>query len=297
MKNKICSIGLRLTLVLIFFTVALFGCEQFDTPTPNPLPPGPAQPNLLQVTYFDVGQGDAILLRTPDGQTMLIDGGETDTGIVGDLQALNIQRIDVMVATHPHSDHIGGLVQVLKAIPVTKVVTNGQPHTTSTYEHFLDAITSAKAEYVEAKRGDTITLGSLSFAVLSPTATTGDMNHNSLVLRLVYGNGSFLFMGDADKDAEASMLSAGLTLQAAILKVGHHASSSASSKAFLNQVKPKVAIYTAALGNSYGHPHAVTLTALAAVGAQIYGTDVNGTITVTTDGVTYQVSTQKGGPR
>jgi beta-lactamase superfamily II metal-dependent hydrolase len=181
--------------------------QSTSTPTQE-LTSGITQP--LQVHYIDVGQGDGILIMAPDGQTMLIDGGDTDTGIVNYLQNKGIQHINLVVATHPHSDHIGGLVQVLNAIPVDKVITNGQPHTTSVYENFLDAIASAKAEYVEVKRGDTITLGSLVFNVLNPVSTTGDINNNSVVLKLVYGKISFLFMGDAQPDAIASMLASAL---------------------------------------------------------------------------------------
>ena len=284
-----------LTLPLPDTATSTFTVQPTDTPAPQPsaIPSTP-----LRVYFFDVGQGDSILIFSPDGSTVLIDGGEPDTGILTYLQGLGVQRIDLMVATHPHADHIGGLVQVLKAMPVSRVVTNGQIETTATFEHFLDAITTAKVPFAVAKRGDILTIGNLVFSVLSPlTATSGDLNNNSLVLRLVYGESSFLFMGDADKDAEAGILASGLPVQASIMKVGHHGSNTASSPAFLAQVKPAIAIYMAGLGNPYGHPHAETLAALAAVGAQIYGTDLNGTITVTTDGHVNQVDVQKGGPR
>jgi competence protein ComEC len=266
--------------------------QSTSTPTQE-LTSGITQP--LQVHYIDVGQGDGILIMAPDGQTMLIDGGDTDTGIVNYLQNKGIQHINLVVATHPHSDHIGGLVQVLNAIPVDKVITNGQPHTTSVYENFLDAIASAKAEYVEVKRGDTITLGSLVFNVLNPVSTTGDINNNSVVLKLVYGKISFLFMGDAQPDAIASMLASALIQKTDILKVGHHGSHSATTPAFLEMAKPTVAIYSAGLGNDYGHPDPETITALQAIGAIIYGTDVNGTIIVTSDGSGYSIETTKQG--
>lgn len=266
-----------------------------DTAAPQP---STIPSTSLRVYFFDVGQGDSILVLSPDGSTVLIDGGEPNTGILSYLQGLGVKHIDLMVATHPHSDHIGGLVQVLNAMPVSRVVTNGQLSTTTTFEHFLDAIASAKVPFVVAKRGDILIVGNLDFSVLSPVTPKGnDLNNNSLVLRLVYGETSFLFMGDADKDAEAGILATGLPVQASILKVGHHGSNTASSPAFLAQVKPAVAIYMAGLGNPYGHPHPETLAALAAVGAQIYGTDVNGTIIVSTDGHTYQVYAQKNGPR
>jgi competence protein ComEC len=279
---------------------------QAPTPTPVQATATPEAPQVasapagpLRVAFIDVGQGDSILIVSPEGKAMLIDGGEADSGCLAYLQKQGIKQLDLVVATHPHSDHIGGLVQVLRSIPVAEVVTNGQPHTTSIYEQFLDAIASAKARYTEVKRGDTLKLGSLEFQVLSPvSATSGDLNSNSLVLRLVYGATSFLFMGDAGKDAEASILSAGLPVQATVLKVGHHGSNSASSLSFLRAVSPQVAVYSAGAGNPYGHPHPETLAALAAVGAQVYGTDVNGTVVVVSDGSSYQVEVEKGtGPR
>lgn len=230
---------------------------------------------------------------------MLIDGGEADTGVVQYLKSKGGNRLDLVVATHPHADHIGGLVQVLKTIPVSKVVTNGQPTTTKTYENFLDAIAAAKAEYIEVKRGDSLRLGDLVFSVLNPTSAKGDdLNDNSAVLRLVYGKVSFLFTGDTQAQAEASMsVSSFSPVQANILKVGHHGSRTSSSRAFLTLVKPEVAIYSAGKGNPYGHPHAETIAALSAIGAKIYGTDVNGTVVVTTDGSTYKVVASKQGPR
>lgn len=270
------------------------------SPTATPTSPVPTIiVGTLQVEFIDVGQGDAILIRHPAGINMLIDGGDTDTGIVQYLKDHGIKRLDVVVATHPHADHIGGLVQVLKAIPVAKVVTNGQPTTTRTYENFLDAIAAAKAEYVEVKRGDTIRFGELVFNVLNPVSATGDdLNNGSIVLRLVYGKVSFLFAGDAQAEAEASMsVSSVSPVQATILKVGHHGSRTSSSPAFLALVKPAVAIYSAGSGNSYGHPHPETIASLLGVGARIYGTDLNGTVAVTTDGWTYQVQAEKGQPR
>jgi competence protein ComEC len=249
----------------------------------------------LRVDIIDVGQGDSILVRASNGTTVLIDGGEASSGVTGYLRSQNVQRIDLMIATHPNSDHIGGLVEVLGAIPVDEVATNGQEQTTLTFERFIDAITSAGAVYLEPKRGDTLAVGSLRFQVLNPDSASGfDMNNQSLVLRLAYANVAFLFTGDAGRDAERSMLAANADLHSDILKVGHHGSRAASSPEFLDAVRPKVAIYSAGAGNSYGHPDPETLQALSAVGAAIYGTDKDGTVVITTDGATYQVSTERG---
>lgn len=253
----------------------------------------------LTVSFIDVGQGDSILIQAPTGETMLIDGGEANSKSLTYLKSAGIQRIDVMVATHPHSDHIGGLVEILKTIPVGRVITNGQVTTTGVYENFLDAISTSKAKYTEVKQGDQVVLGSLIFNVLSPSNTqpTGDLNINSIVLRMVYGENSFLFTGDAQIDSENSMIASGLTLRSTFLKIGHHGSNTSSSPAFLNAVMPTVAIYSAGMGNTYGHPHASTIANLFAINSAIYGTDQNGTIVITADLKGYQVSAAQGGPR
>ena len=284
-------------------------------PTNTPIPtdtPIPTNPPILSPTstllpqtlapfrvhFIDVGQGDAILIQAPDGEVGLIDGGVAGSGVVQYLQNSGITHLDLVIATHPHEDHIGGLVEVLNAFPVDRVITNGIKHTILTYEHFLDAIISSKAEYVEVKRGDTISLGDLNFSVLSPVDNTDeDLNDGSLVLRLVYGKISFLFTGDTQPKAEESMLSAGLDVSATILKVSHHGSRTGSPVEFVIAVHPQVAIYSAGLGNDYGHPHPETLDTLKSVGSKIYGTDVNGTIIVTTDGNGYSIeSTKQGRP-
>jgi competence protein ComEC len=255
------------------------------------------QPSTLasiKVHFIDVGQGDSVLIQAPGGESVLIDGGEADSGAVQYLQRLGITHLNLVIATHPHSDHIGGLVQVLNTIPVDEVITNGVMHTTLTYEHFLDAITASKAKYMEAKRGDTISLGDLNFNVLSPISNTDeDLNNGSLVLRLVYGKVSFLFTGDAQQAAEDSMIGSGLDVSATILKVAHHGSRNGSPLEFLTAVHPQIAIYSAGLGNDYGHPHPETIAALKSIGAVIYGTDVNGTVIVTTDGNEYSIETTK----
>jgi len=261
-------------------------------PTLVPSTPEPAGP--LEVHFIDVGQGDAILILAPDGGVALIDGGESGSGVVEYLRAQGVERVDLMIATHPHADHIGGLVDVLRALPIEEVVTNGQMHTTRTYERFLDAIADSGALYTEVRRGDTLPLGALTFDVLHPMGPTGaNLNDQSIVLRLIHGEVAFLFTGDAEREAEASMLNSHHAFRADVLKVGHHGSSSSSTLSFLAAVQPAVAVYSCGAGNRYGHPHAETLEALAAVGATIYGTDVNGTVVVISDGYQYHVDVER----
>jgi hypothetical protein len=198
-----------------------------------------------------------------------------------------------MVATHPHADHIGGLIAVLNAFEVSKIILNGDTSTSQTYSQFMSAVNSEGADLSVYTRGFVSGLftgtDNLYFNVLSPVDLNGTINNNSIVLSLSYGQVDFLFMGDAEQEAEASMLMAGIVRDVDILKVGHHGSSTASSIQFLQVAKPEVAIYMAGQGNSYGHPHQETIDNLCDIGAQIYGTDVHGTIVVTTDGATYNV--------
>jgi competence protein ComEC len=249
----------------------------------------------LVITFIDVGQGDSILIAAPDGRTALIDGGGAGSGALPYLQNHGIKSIDIMIATHPDEDHIGGAVEILNAMPVKEVITNGESDTTTTYEHFLNAIANAKAEYVEVGRGDTIDIENLHFLVLNPaTLSADDTNANSLVLRMSYEKTTFIFMGDADANAEVGILAAGLPVQADILKVGHHGSCESSSPAFLDTVHPQVAIYSAGINNPYGHPCTGTISALNAHGIFVYGTDTNGSVIVTVTAYGYSITGSSG---
>ena len=249
--------------------------------------PTPESENLT-VHFIDVGQGDSILLDLGDTE-VLIDGGDKSPGVVSYINDYVDGTIEVMVATHPHADHIGGLIGVLGAFKVDEIWLNGDTSTSGTYSQFMSAVDSEGAEVHIARRGDTIHAGNLTFSVLSPVNLGSDTNDNSIVLSLSYGQVDFLFTGDAQKEAEASMLAADIVPDVDILKVGHHGSRTASSIQFLQAAKPECAIYMAGIGNSYGHPHPETISNLCEIGAKIYGTDIHGTITITTDGVTYTV--------
>jgi beta-lactamase superfamily II metal-dependent hydrolase len=245
-------------------------------------------PELLTVHFIDVGQGDSILLDLGDTE-VLVDGGDKTPGIVSYIDDYVDGPLEVMVATHPHADHIGGLIAVLGAFEVDEIWLNGDTSSSGTYSQFMSAVNSEGAEVRVARRGDTIQAGNLTFNVLNPINLNGTINNNSIVLSLSYGQVDFLFTGDAEQEAEASMLADGIVPDVEILKVGHHGSRTASSMQFLEVATPECAIYMAGQGNSYGHPHQETITNLCEIGAEIYGTDIHGTIIITTDGETYNL--------
>jgi len=263
------------------------------SPTPSPEPTTPPT-GELKVHFIDVGQGDAILIDLEDTE-ILIDGGDRSPGVTGYLNQYVDGPLEVMVATHPHADHIGGLIAVLDAFKVDQVWHNGDASESKTYSDFMSCVNAEGAEVHTARLHDVIKAGELELYVHHPANLEGSTNNNSIVLHLAYGDIDFLFTGDAEQEAEGAMmmLSSVHLPEVEILKVGHHGSRTASSADFLAITSPEVAIYMAGVDNSYGHPHAETITALNAIGAQIYGTDVNGTIIVTTDGETYLVSTER----
>lgn len=262
----------------------------------TPAPPAPPAGELA-VHFLDVGQGDATVVIAPDA-TMLIDTGRQDGGdVVAYLQDLGVPRIDVVAITHPHADHIGQLDDVLTAVDVEEVWMSGTASTSQTFEEAVAAIEASDAAYEEPRAGAHTTVGSLVIDVVHPTELTGEAHPDTLAMRISYGSVSFLFTGDAEAETEAEMVARDEALLAAtVYQVGHHGSSTSTSPALLAAVDPEVAIYSAGIGNSYGHPHAEALDRLADAGVAVYGTDTHGSLTVTSDGATYRVTpTRPGG--
>lgn len=252
----------------------------------------------LTAHFLDVGQGDSILIQFAD-KNILIDGGVQDMGprVESDLRNNGVKEIDLLVATHPHEDHIGGLITILRDFPEKQVLDSAEPHTSQTYETFLSLIDQKNIPYTAAEQGQIINIDpAIKIEVLSPPSphfVTDDLNQNSIVLKITYNKISFLLMGDAGLEAENSLLPSGTNLKSDILKVGHHGSNSASSSEFLAKVRPAISVIEVGKGNSYGHPTPKTLSALQNVGSAIYRTDLDGDITVVTNGITYSVTTQK----
>lgn len=253
----------------------------------------------LRVFFLDVGQGDSSIILFKD-RVIVIDAGDTDRGgtVVSALHRLGVQKIDLLVATHPHADHIGGMQDLLAAFPVAQVLDSGMPSTSVLYERFLNSVDEKNIPYMVAEQGQTIDLDpSLRIIVLSPPKERigDDLNTNSIVLKVSYGTANLLFTGDATTAAEDVMVKSGYPLDAQVLKVGHHGSSGSGSSAFLSRVSPETAIISSGAGNSYGHPHQETLERLNRAGAVIFRTDEDGTVLVTSNGETFSVMTESAG--
>ena len=238
--------------------------------------------DTLDVYFIDVGQGDAILIDYGEFE-MLIDGGP-DGSCVSFIREYVDGYLEVVVATHPHSDHIGGLDDVLRAFDVLEVVTNGATATTNAYVNFAAAVATEGCKYTPVRRNSTIALADLKFRVLHPHELVGDANDDSIVLLLSYINVSFLFTGDITCDAEQELLELSCLSDIDVLKVAHHGSAYGTCEPFLGSTKPEIAVYSAGVGNRYGHPAESTLVRLENVGALILGTDKQGNIAISTNG-------------
>lgn len=240
----------------------------------------------LRVHFIDVGQADCILI-TAENDAMLIDAGNNEDAetITTYLRAHGITHLKYAVGTHPHEDHIGSLDAILYNLSAQNVLMPNIQTNTKTFEDVLDAVALSGLTIYAPKLGDTFSLGNATITTVS-NYTGDDLNNSSIMLRLTYGDTSFLFTGDAETKAEEAALLTGLPLDSDVLKVGHHGSGTSSSFDFLSAVSPSHAVISCGKNNDYGHPHAETLQTLAAFNATICRTDMQGTLLAICDGST-----------
>ncbi|MDR0470753.1 MAG: MBL fold metallo-hydrolase [Nitrososphaerota archaeon] len=278
-----------LTIILIFLlSIGAVICPPCDPP--------PEKPTDLQVIVFDVGQADCTLLKMDD-HAMLIDAGNTgqDALVLGYLAEYDVTTLDYLVATHPHADHIGSMPSVVRTMErIDTVLMPDKGHTTQIYGDLMDAIDEKGIPIKIPTPGEVFQWGAARVEVLAPNSPTyrnDDLNEYSIVLRVEYGDTSFLFTGDAGEISESEQLDRGFLLKSDVLKVGHHGSRGSSTQQYLDAVAPSYAVICCGAGNPYGHPTPEALGRLAGVGAEIYRTDQNGTITFTTNGTTIKITT------
>jgi beta-lactamase superfamily II metal-dependent hydrolase len=284
-------------LTTVDFLDAVWICVTPSAVGPGVIPTGVPSPEGFTVHFIDVGQGDSILVEAGDAD-ILVDGGPSGSAVLSYLAGQNVPDIDLLVATHMHADHIGGLDDVLAQYNVHEVWTNGATATSQTYQDFAAAVATEGATDREIRRGYSAQFGGVTLTALHPVdPLTGDANGDSIVLRLSCGSVDVLLTGDANADSEASMLGdPSVALDADVLKVGHHGSATSTSDAFLDAVTPNDAVISVGAGNTYGHPTQETLNRLAAHGATIYRTDLNGTVVLTSDCNTYSISATGAAP-
>ncbi|WP_422443605.1 ComEC/Rec2 family competence protein [Thermoanaerobacterium sp. DL9XJH110] len=308
--------NLSFLFLIIFMLLSIAACSYQGEPrhaqslrenggiAPAPGYPGNSPPQdstpadatgVLQVSFLDVGQADSILIKLPGGKTMLIDAGNNDDGktVVNFLKSYGVKNLDVLVGTHPHEDHIGGMDDVIEAFDIEKIYMPKVTTTTRTFKDVLRAAEKKNLKITAARGGMSIPLEEgLKADILAPNSSRYDeLNNYSIVIKITYKDTSFLFTGDAEKLSEQEMLKKRYDLRADVLKVAHHGSSSGTSEEFLSAVSPEYAVISVGRNNDYGHPHRETMRRLAAHGVKVYTTADNGNLLFSSDGQRIKIST------
>nr|WP_242873118.1 ComEC/Rec2 family competence protein [Clostridium magnum] len=243
--------------------------------------------HVMKVNYIDVGQGDSILVQV-NGKNLLIDAGPNSSTdkLISYLNKQNIKKLDFVVATHPHEDHIGAMDTIINKYNIGEFYAPKKTTTTKTFESMVNALKSKNIKINAATAGVSLDLGkNVKCEMIAPNAPNyEDLNNYSAVIKITYGNSKFLFMGDAESLSEKEILNKNHDISSDVLKLGHHGSSSSSSKAFLDKVSPKIAIISCGKNNDYGHPHKETSTEMKKRNIQVYRTDIDGSIVLISDG-------------
>lgn len=247
-----------------------------------------AQDEFLEVIFFDVGQGDGIFIETPGGRQILIDGGPNSTVLKKLAQEMPFydREIDIVILTHPEADHMYGLINVLNSYSVRLVLDSGIQKDTSIYHEYKKLLEDKKIPYQIVFRGDTIKIGEdIALDILHPGDNLySDANNNSVVVRMIYGNNSFLLAGDIERQVEYGLVVSNQYIASDVLKVAHHGSKTSSGELFLKSVEPEIAVISVGEDNKYGHPSPLVLENLEKYGIKVLRTDIDGDIKILSDG-------------
>ncbi|MFD2043407.1 ComEC/Rec2 family competence protein [Ornithinibacillus salinisoli] len=253
------------------------------------------KPDELIVHFINVGQGDSILIQTPNESNILIDGGPPKSGkkVVKYLEEHGVKEIDLMIATHPDKDHVGGLPHVMKSIETNKIIDSGKMHVTQTYARYLNQIRKEKIPIKVAEEDEKIKIDPLvDITVINAYGKGKNNNEASIALKLSYQEIDFLLLSDIEQEQEKRLIEQ-YDLKAEIIKVAHHGSKTSSSLEFLKEVNPKVAILTYSKGNNFGHPVNRVIENLYDIKAQIYSTAVFGDLVIRTEGENFFIFPEK----
>ena len=277
---------------IISFSLLISGCSLNNH---NPIKSN--NNNLLKIYFFDVGQGESTLLVLPGDINILVDTGSPAAGpiLVENIRSLGIDRIDHLILTHPHDDHMGGIFNIYHSMKVLNFYDNSfDNHESNLFDDYVQLVRKDQSRYHVLHAGKVLNFDSLRIDVLNPIhPTTGIINEDSIVLRLSRGNINILLTGDVRNIGEKRILDSAGDIKSHILKVGHHGDSNASTEAFLEMIKPEIAVISAGKDNKYAKPHEEALHRINASGASVMRTDLHGHITVETDGTTYSIKAGK----
>lgn len=293
--NKFINKKLILILIAIMSMLSILGCEEIGKISTE------TSQGDLRVHFIDVGQADSALIQFPNGENALIDGGDRGYGdfLVDYIKNLGIEKLDYIIATHPHADHIGGLPEVIRDFEIGKIYMPNKTANTKIFESLLEEIKKKDLKITQAKTGMMIIDDEdIKLSILAPINDSYEnVNDYSIVNKLSYKNISILFTGDAEKKAESELINSGLDLSADILKVGHHGSNTSSSDEFLNKVRPTYGVISSGVDNKYNHPNQEVIDRLNERKIKILRTDELGSIILDSDGKSaklYSKDSQEG---